>query len=160
VETNANAAPLLERLRGLDLDVIVSFSAPQVFKTELLRLPRQGCINLHCSLLPHYRGLLPSFWVLYHGEPASGATVHFMDAEIDNGALIKQAHVPLNGARSMDRVLDLTKKRGGELMVEALRELAAGTARPLPNPVEEGSYFTWPTDQEAREFRARGYRLA
>lgn len=160
VEANANAAPLLERLRGHDLDVIVSFSAPQVFRAELLRLPRLGCVNLHCSLLPHYRGLLPSFWVLYHGEPRSGATVHFMDAEIDNGALLRQAEVPLDGARSMDQVLALTKRRGGELMVEALRELAAGTARPLPNPVEEGSYFTWPTDQEARTFRAKGYRLA
>lgn len=160
VETNANAAPLLQRLRAHDLDVIVSFSAPQVFRTELLRLPRLGCVNLHCSLLPHYRGLLPSFWVLYHGEPRSGATVHFMDAEIDNGALLRQAEVPLNGARSMDQVLALTKKRGGELMVEALRELAAGTAKPMPNPVDEGSYFTWPTDEEARAFRAKGYRLA
>jgi methionyl-tRNA formyltransferase len=160
VERDANAPALLERLRGYDLDVVVSFSAPQVFREELLRLPRAGCVNLHCSLLPAYRGLLPSFWVLYAGEERSGATVHLMDTKIDNGGILKQAEVDIRGARTMHQVLTATKRRGGELMLEALREIAAGTARPRPNLVEKGSCFTWPTDEQARTFRAKGYRLA
>ncbi|MGZ7367589.1 formyltransferase family protein, partial [Streptococcus pyogenes] len=72
IERDANAPAFLARLRAHAPDVIVSFSASQVFRKELLRLPAKGCINLHCSLLPHYRGLLPSFWVLFHGEPRSG----------------------------------------------------------------------------------------
>lgn len=160
VESSANAPALLERLRGYELDAVVSFSAPQVFKEELLRLPRHGCFNLHCSLLPHYRGLLPSFWVLFHGEPFSGATVHRMDAEIDNGGILKQARVDIRGMRSMDEVLSATKRAGGELMVEALRDLARGRLEERPNPVDEGAYFTWPTDEQAREFRAKGLRLA
>lgn len=160
VETSANAPALLERLRGYDLDAVVSFSAPQVFKEELLRLPRFGCINLHCSLLPHYRGLLPSFWVLFHGEDFSGASVHRMDAEIDNGGILKQARVDIRGMRTMDEVLSATKRVGGELMVEALRDLRAGRLVERPNPVHEGAYFTWPTDEQAREFRRKGLRLA
>ncbi|HEU4559631.1 MAG TPA: formyltransferase family protein, partial [Longimicrobium sp.] len=75
VEKNANAPEVIERLRGHQLDAIVSFSAPQVFRPELLKLPRLGCVNRHCALLPRYRGLLPSVWVLFHGEDESGATI-------------------------------------------------------------------------------------
>lgn len=160
VEPSANAPELLERLRAYDLDLVVSFSAPQVFKDELLKLPRHGCFNLHCSLLPQYRGLLPSFWVLLHGEDFSGATVHRMDAEIDNGGILKQAPVDIRGMRTMDEVLRATKRAGGELMLEAVRDLRAGRLVERPNPVDEGEYFTWPTDEQAREFRARGMRLA
>jgi folate-dependent phosphoribosylglycinamide formyltransferase PurN len=160
VETDANAPAFVERLRGHGIDVLVSFSAPQVFRAELLGVPRLGCVNLHCSLLPRYRGLLPSFWVLFHGEEVAGATVHLMDTEIDNGAILKQAEVEIRGMRTMHEVLTATKRRGGELMVEALRELAAGTLRPLPNPADAGSYHTWPTLDDARRFRRRGYRLA
>ncbi|HEX6041336.1 methionyl-tRNA formyltransferase [Longimicrobium sp.] len=160
IERDANAPAFLERLRGHAPDVVVSFSAPQVFRRELLGLPAKGCINLHCSLLPHYRGLLPSFWVLFHGEPRSGATVHLMDAEIDNGGILAQAEVDIRGFRTMTQVLDATKRRGGELMVETLRRLRAGGVEALPNPVDDGSYFTWPTDDQARAFRAKGLSLA
>lgn len=160
IEGDANAPAFLARLRAHAPDVIVSFSAPQVFRKELLRLPAKGCINLHCSLLPHYRGLLPSFWVLFHGEPRSGATVHLMDAEIDNGGILAQAEVDIRGFRTMTQVLDATKRRGGALMVETLRRLRAGDVPALPNPVDEGSYFTWPTDEQARAFRRKGLSLA
>lgn len=160
VERDANAPVFVERLRAHAPDVVVSFSAPQVFKRELLSLPGKGCVNLHCSLLPHYRGLLPSFWVLYHGEPRSGATVHLMDAEIDNGGILGQVEVDIRGFRTMAQVLDATKRAGGELMLATLRRLRNGPVEALPNPVDEGSYFTWPTDEQAREFRGKGMSLA
>lgn len=160
VESEANAPAFLDRLRAHDPDVVVSFSAPQVFRAELLGLPRQGCVNLHCSLLPHYRGLLPSFWVLYHGEPRSGATVHLMGAGIDDGGILAQAEVDIRGFRTMAEVLDATKRRGGELMVETLRRMRQGPVPALPNPVDAGSYFTWPTEEQARAFRGKGLRLA
>lgn len=159
-ERNANAPAFLQRLRAHAPDVVVSFSAPQVFRPELLSLPARGCVNLHCSLLPHYRGLLPSFWVLYHGEPRSGATVHLMDAEIDNGGILGQVEVDIRGYRTMEQVLDATKAAGGELMLETLRRLRHGPVPALPNPVDEGSYFTWPTMEQAREFRGKGLSLA
>lgn len=160
VERDANAPGFLARLRELQPDVVVSFSAPQVFRRELLELPEQGCVNLHCSLLPHYRGLLPSFWVLYHGESRSGATVHLMDAGIDDGGILAQVEVDIRGARTMAQVLDATKRAGGDLMLQTLRRMREGPVPALPNPVDAGSYFTWPTDDEARAFRGKGLRLA
>ena len=61
-----------------------------IFKKELLKIPRYGCINLHCSILPKYAGLLPSFWTIYNKEEKIGSTVHYMDDKIDNGAILGQ----------------------------------------------------------------------
>ena len=83
-----------------------------------------------------------------------------MDVEIDNGGILGQVEVDIRGYRTMAQVLDATKRAGGDLMLETLRRLRRGPVEALPNPVDEGSYFTWPTDQQAREFRAKGYRLA
>lgn len=154
-----NTDEFLEELRRLEPDLVVSFSAPCVFKPALLGLPRLGCINLHCSLLPRFAGLLPSFWVLYHRESEAGATVHYMDDKIDNGAILGQVRVPLRPGMTMFEVIRLTKQSGGELMAEVVAQLASNTARPRPNQAVEGSYFSWPTVDQMREFRARGGRL-
>jgi methionyl-tRNA formyltransferase len=158
-EPDANAPALLKRLRRFAPDVIVSFSAPQVFRPPLLELAPHGCLNLHSSLLPDHRGLLPSFRVLLCGEGTTGATVHRMSSGIDDGEILGQVSVDIAGVRTMHEVLRATKEAGGHLMVRVLREVRDGRASPRPNPVEEGRYWTWPTTEEARTFRARGYRL-
>jgi methionyl-tRNA formyltransferase len=158
--TDPNDAGLLAHLESLDLDLVVSFSAPVVFRERLLSLPRRGCINLHCSLLPRYAGLLPSFWTLYHGEAETGATVHFMDTQIDNGGILGQERVPIAPGTTMLDVIRTTKRIGGELMVRVVREVADGTAVVRENRVQEGSYFGWPTVEQMRQFRKQGGRLA
>ena len=151
---------MLESLGSLDLDLIVSFSAPIVFCEGLLSLPRHGCINLHCSLLPHYAGLLPSFWVLYHREKATGATVHYMDTKIDNGGILGQEVVPIAPEATMLDVIRTTKRVGGELMARVVQDVAAGRAIVRENRADEGSYFGWPTVAQMREFRREGGRLS
>jgi methionyl-tRNA formyltransferase len=155
-----NDPRLLDHLASLDLDLVVSFSAPVVFRERLLALPRRGCINLHCSLLPRYAGLLPSFWTLFHGENETGATVHFMDTQIDNGGILGQERVPIAAGSTMLDVIRTTKRIGGELMVRVVREVADGTAVVRDNRVAEGSYFGWPSVDDMRRFRRRGGRLA
>ena len=122
-------------------------------------MPRFGIINVHGALLPDYRGLLPSFWYLYNDEKTGGATVHYMSADIDDGDIIEQGSVDLTDCRSMFRLMKKTKTLGGELMVRAIEDIAKGTVRPRKNETAKGSYFTWPTVEQAREFRARGKRL-
>jgi methionyl-tRNA formyltransferase len=151
---------VLGYLQSLDLDLIVSFSAPIVFKECLLTLPRHGCINLHCSLLPLYAGLLPSFWVLYHQEQNTGATVHYMDTRIDNGGILGQEIVTIALGSTMLDVIRKTKQVGGDLMVRVVQEIALGTVTVRENREEEGSYFGWPTIEQMREFRWQGGRLS
>ena len=85
VITNSNDPAYVQHIRELQPDLIISYSAPQVIRDELLGVPKYGVINVHGALLPDYRGLLPSFWYLYKDEKLGGATVHYMSAKIDDG---------------------------------------------------------------------------
>ena len=158
--TELHADQMLTFLESLDRDQIVSFSAPIVFKERLLTLPRKGCINLHCSLLPRYAGLLPSFWVLYHHEKETGATVHYMDTRIDNGGILGQEVVPIEPGTTILDVIRRTKRVGGDLMERVVQAIASGTCSVRDNREEEGSYFGWPSVEQMRQFRRQGGRLS
>lgn len=154
-----NTLDTLNRLKEIAPDLIVSYSAPSVFKPALLSIPRFGCINLHCSLLPKYAGLLPSFWVLFKGENKTGATVHYMDDRIDNGKIIIQEVVSIDPSMSMYDVIRKTKTVGGQLMVKVVNSLQHGLLPTEPNNAEEGSYYSWPSIEEMKSFRKKGGRL-
>jgi methionyl-tRNA formyltransferase len=146
-------------LAKLNVDLIVSFSAPCVFKNELLGLPKYGCINLHCSLLPKYAGLLPSFWALYDNADSIGATVHQMDDKIDNGAILGQIKIPRPAEPSMFCVIKATKRAGGHLMVSVISDILAGNSEPQANKINPKDYFSWPTIEQVKVFRNKGGRL-
>ena len=154
-----NDEPFVSDIEALHLDLIISYSAPTVFGPRLLKAARLGCINLHCSPLPLYAGVLPSFWVLYDRATEGGATVHFMDDKIDNGAILAQRKIPVPPHVSMFRWIHMTKAVGGELMAETVVRLRDGKIEPMPNDISVGSYYSWPTIQQMQEFRMCGGRL-
>jgi len=156
---NINDPEYVQHIRNLAPDLIISYSAPQVVHPELLGIPKHGVINVHGALLPHYRGLLPSFWYLYNDEKVGGATVHMMSSDIDDGAIVEQGSVDISDCKTMVQLMKKTKLLGGELMVKAIESYTNGTATTRPNNTEEGSYFTWPTVAQAKEFRKKGKRL-
>lgn len=158
--TDSNDPDFVESMRELAPDLIISYSAPQIIKEELLSIPRHGIINVHGSLLPDYRGCLPSFWYLYNEEKVGGATVHFMSAKIDDGDILRQGTVDISDCKSMFSLISKTKKLGGELMAAAIVDIAEGKAERRPNKTDEGRYFTWPTKEQAREFIRKGYKFA
>ena len=156
---NVNSKEYVDHIREINPDLIISYSAPQVVKSELLNIPRLGVINVHGALLPNYRGLLPSFWYLYNDEKLGGATVHKMSAAIDDGDILVQGSVDISECKSMFELMKKTKQLGGELMVDAIKQFTDGTISSRVNDTENGSYFTWPTVEQAREFRKKGKRL-
>lgn len=159
VITKSNDPDFIQHIRDLNTDLIISYSAPQIIKEELLNTPKYGIINVHGSLLPDFRGTLPSFWYLYCGEKTGGATVHYMSEKIDDGDIIEQGSVDISDCRSMFQLIRRTKELGGELMVKAIRDIQDGTVTRRKNETDKGRYFTWPTVEQAREFRAKGKRL-
>ena len=156
---NPNDKSNIDWLTNLNIDLIVSYSAPCIFKSELLKLPKFGCINLHCSLLPKYAGLLPSFWTLYENSDTFGATVHKMDDKIDNGAILGQIKIPRPSEASMYNVIRDTKRAGGNLMISVINEILSGDVKPQANNVKTEDYYSWPTVNEIKAFRRNGGRL-
>lgn len=154
-----NGEQAVEFVRREETDLVVSVSASQIFKAAILSAPRIGCINLHNAPLPHYRGMLPNFWQMLHGEEESVLTIHEMVVDLDKGDILKRKGTPIEPGDSLDDLIRRTKRRSAEILLETLEEVRRGTARLSPLPAEEGSYFTWPTREQAREFRRRGHRL-
>ncbi|WP_304511750.1 methionyl-tRNA formyltransferase [Desulfobacula sp.] len=149
----------LDKLRRKDLDLIISVAAPTIFRKELIDLPRLGCINIHHAPLPRYRGMMPNFWQLYHGEKTVGITVHKINPKIDEGEIILQKEVPVNPGESLDALIMRTKQLGAHYMLEAIEMMRGGRIQYQENRSEEGSYFSFPTRKDVRRFRAMGYRL-
>ena len=160
-ESNINSEEVLMRLSKSNLDVIVSFSAPTIFKLPLLNLPKYGCINLHCSMLPSYAGVMPSFWVLFNNEGEAGASVHLMDSKIDNGDVLAQREIDIKHINTMFELITLTKLCGGKLMLDVLKYIYRN--KMLPSPVDtslnEPSYFSWPQINDFKSLSSRGKKL-
>lgn len=157
--SNINSDEFLREIALLRLDLVISVAAPQIFKEKLISLPSKGCINIHNSKLPKYRGMLPNFWQMYHGEKTVGTTVHYINAGLDDGDILVQKETPIVPGESLDSLIRKTKKFGASVMMEAIDGIRKGNLKPKPNAKENSTYFTFPTKAEVSEFRKRGYRL-
>jgi methionyl-tRNA formyltransferase len=157
--SSVNAPDYLERVRRLAPDVIVSVAAPEIFRKEILQIPRLGCINIHSGRLPVYRGMMPTFWQMLRGEPAVTVTVHEMAVKLDAGSILGTVTVPIAAQDSLDRVITTTKQAGARLLIEVLGKLRLGQSSATPVNMNGASYFSFPQREHVREFRKRGHRL-
>jgi methionyl-tRNA formyltransferase len=142
------AAPeTLAILSDLQPEVACVACFPKRLPAALLRLPRWGCLNVHPSLLPQYRGPYPLFWTWRHGERNFGVTVHYMDEQFDTGDIAAQAEVELLDGVSGEEADTLLSEYGGECLVEVLSAIGQGTLARQPQPAG-GSYFPAPQDRD------------
>lgn len=130
------AAEFLEVVRGLEPDVIIVIAFGQILPQALLDIPRYGCINIHASLLPRYRGAAPIQWAVIDGEKETGITIMQMDAGLDTGDMLKKLVIPIAEDETGDSLHDKLMAAGGPLVLETLREVEAGTAVPVPQTGE------------------------
>ena len=138
-----------QRLKKLNPDVVCVACFDKRISAELLAIPRHGFLNLHPSLLPDYRGPAPLFWQLRAGEPWTGVTVHWMDADLDTGDIAGQRRTPLPPGITGPELDRLLGTLGGELLVSVLTELEAGQVARWPQR-PGGSYHTWPRLEDFR----------
>ena len=121
-----------------DLIVVAAFG--QILPTTILDLPKHGCINVHTSLLPKYRGAAPIQWAMAHGDTETGVTIMKMDAGMDTGAILTQRSTPIapedNGATLHDRLA----RMGAELLLATIPGYVAGEIKPQPQPAEGVTY--------------------
>lgn len=127
-------------LGGLAPDVIVVVAFGQILPKAILDLPPYGCVNIHASLLPKYRGAAPIQWAIIDGEDKTGITTMLMDVGLDTGDMLEQAVVPIDGKETGGSLHDKLSRVGGSLIVSTLGKLEAGQAVRTPQPEEGGCY--------------------
>ncbi len=121
-----------------DLLVVVAYGS--ILPPSVLALPRLGCLNIHASLLPRWRGAAPIQRAILAGDVETGVTIMQMDAGLDTGPVLLQRRVPIDRAMTSGALHDRLAALGAEALIEALREIEAGTSRPRPQPAEGVTY--------------------
>jgi len=122
----------LEIFREAAPDLVIVAAFGQILPKEIIDGPRQGCINIHPSLLPKYRGAAPINWALIRGEEKTGVTIMRMDEGVDSGDILLQEETPIRPEESFGELHDRLAKMGAELLLTALVMLEAGTLQPRP----------------------------
>jgi methionyl-tRNA formyltransferase len=158
IEGGINSKENRAILKEYQPDLLISIGGNQIFKRPLLDLATFGCVNLHTALLPKYRGLMPSFWVLKNNEKYTGVSVFFVDEGIDSGPILVQKKVEI-GHRSQEELIRHTKQIGMECIIESVELIQKGSYNLIPNPAEEMTYFTFPTRNDVDEFYKAGKRF-
>ena len=130
----------LSKLKDLDADIFVVIAYGQILSQEILDMPRLGCINVHGSILPKYRGAAPINWCLYHGETQTGITTMLMDAGMDTGAMLLKATVPIELSDNAQDLATKLKKLGADLLVETLVKWEKREITPIPQDDTEATY--------------------
>lgn len=147
---------LLDRYKP---DLLISISCPQIIDREIRDRIPMGCVNVHGSPLPKYRGLMPSFWVLRNGEKTTAATVHDLRAKLDDGEILVQREVKILPEDTWDSLVDKTKAEGVKALIEAVRKIEQGTAVRRPNKEKDATYFSFPSSEDRKEFIKAGRKF-
>jgi len=122
----------LETYRDLAPDLVIVTAFGQILPKEIILTPRLGCINIHPSLLPKYRGAAPINWALIRSEEKTGVTIMRMDEGVDTGAILLQEETPIGPTETYGILHDRLAKMGAELLLIALAMLQADTLQPRP----------------------------
>ena len=131
----------VERVKEMKPDILFSFYYRNLIGREILRIPPAGCLNLHGSLLPRYRGRCPVNWVLIHGEKETGVTLHYMTPRPDEGDIVGQMRVPVG---DNDKARDLHVKlaaASGELLNDLLPRIRENRAERIPQDASKATCF-------------------
>ena len=120
----------VEYLKELKPDFIIVVAFGQILTKEVLDIPKYGCINLHASLLPMYRGAAPLNWVIINGEEKTGNTTMLMDVGLDTGDMLLKDEVEITKNMTSGELHDILMNRGGELLIKTIEGLAEGSITP------------------------------
>lgn len=130
----------VETLRGYEADVFVVAAFGQILSEEILNMPKYGCINIHASLLPKYRGAGPIQKAIIDGMKETGITIMKMDKGVDTGDMLLKSVVPIDEKETGDSLHDKLAIEGSKLIVEVLRKIEAGDITPVKQNDADSSY--------------------
>lgn len=162
----ARSPEFVDEIKAINPDVIVVVAFGQIIPSEIIHMPKYGCINVHASLLPKYRGASPIQWTVLDGCEYSGVTTMLMDEGIDTGDILETATVKLDERETGGSLFDRLSLVGAKLLVETLDKAEAGQLHPVKQDDSQSSYvrmmdksfglmdFTQPVEVLERKVRA------
>ena len=130
----------IEKLKEMNPDAIVVIAFGQILPKAILDMPKYGCINVHASLLPKYRGAAPIQWSVIDGEKETGVTTMYMNEGLDTGDIIDKVVVPIDNKETGGSLFDKLAIEGGKLILKTLIELENGTAVRTPQDDSKSNY--------------------
>ena len=130
----------VDEMRALTPDVMVVIAFGQILPKSLLELPKYGCVNIHASLLPKYRGAAPIQWAVINGDEETGITTMMMDVEMDTGDMLEKTVVKLDPEETGGSLFDRLSLLGGDLILSTLSKLEKGEITPVPQDHEKATY--------------------
>jgi len=153
-----------ELFRSYKAEVAVVVAYGKILPAEFLQAPKHGCINVHFSLLPMYRGAAPVNWAVMNGDPKTGVTTMFIEPELDSGPILLQHETTVGAKETAPELMDRLSVAGAELLSETLARLPEITPRPQNNseatfaPMlrKEDGVIDWASDALSLERRVRG----
>lgn len=129
-------------LRDMNPEIIVVAAFGQFLSKDILDMPKFGCINVHASILPKYRGAAPIQYAIIKGEKESGVTIMKMDIGMDTGDMLDKVIVPISENMTMGELHDELMVKGATLLLDVMEQIQAGTADPIPQNNAEATYAT------------------
>ena len=138
--TSVKDGAALEIIQELAPELIVVAAYGRILPNSILEYPAKGCINVHSSLLPKFRGAAPIHWAVVSGETETGVTIMHMAQELDAGDIIGQIRTPIDPDESVEAVHDRLAELGGKILVEVVEQIANGTATRTPQDSAQATY--------------------
>lgn len=164
----ARAPDFFEQLQKLKPDLIAVAAYGQIVPTTILDLPPFGCLNVHTSLLPKYRGAAPIQWAILNGDCETGVTIMKMDAGMDTGGIVSQETTRIVAEDDAETLHDRLAQLGADLLLRTIPDYVSGKLQPRPQPAEGASYapkikkqhgqIDWSHSAEAIWNRVRGLK--
>lgn len=137
---DVNSDESVKLFKEISPDVIVVAAYGQILKKEILSIPKYGCINIHASLLPKYRGAAPINWAIINGEDKTGITIMEMEEKLDAGPMLLQETIEIGEEDDAQMIHDSLKKLGSQLIIDVLRNLEKGNVNKIPQDEEKSIY--------------------
>lgn len=151
LDKNINHKDSVSIIKGYNPDLLISILGNQIFKEQIFNLAPKGCLNLHTALLPKYRGLMPTFWVLKNNEKYTGVSVFYVDKGIDSGPILVQEKILIED-RTQEELIKHTKKIGMDCILKAINLIHNENIELIENNSKMKSYYSFPEREDVKEF--------
>ena len=159
-----NKESAINVLKKIEPDIIVSVGAPQIFKKEILQIPKLGVLNIHNGLLPKYRGHFGTFWEVFHNEKRAYISIHKIEEKVDCGEILDFDYLEIKKSVNLLDLLIDKKIRGGNLLAKVLRGVQKqGIIFKTKEIIKEKNnlknYFPWPSFKDILKFRLQLFKF-